>query len=48
MVNFAQPDIPEDKRIFAGIGRESDLNFGVYARVSTGGNIRCGEKVKTI
>lgn len=48
MVNFPQPDIPQDKRIFAGIGRESNLNFGVYARVSAGGDVRFGEKVKII
>lgn len=48
MVNFPQSEIPEDKRIFAGIGRESDLNFGVYARVSAGGDVRFGEKVKII
>jgi uncharacterized protein YcbX len=48
MTNFAQPAIPEDKNIFACIGREADLNFGVYAKVLVGGEVNCGEKVEII
>lgn len=46
MTNFAQPAIPEDKSIFACIGRESNLSFGVYAKVLTGGDVNCGEQVE--
>lgn len=48
MTNFAQPAIPEDKTILARIGRESDLNFGVYAKVLVGGEVNCGETVEII
>lgn len=48
MTNFAQPSIPEDKSIFACIGREADLNFGVYAKVLAGGEVNWGEKVELI
>jgi len=48
MTNFAQPAIPEDKSIFACIGREADLNFGVYAKVLVGGEVNCGERVGII
>ncbi|HEX8174983.1 MAG TPA: hypothetical protein VF543_07675 [Pyrinomonadaceae bacterium] len=46
MTNFAQPAIPEDKNVFAGIGREADLNFGVYAKLIVGGEINSGEKIE--
>jgi len=46
MTNFAQPAIPEDKSIFACIGREADLKFGVYAKVLAGGELHCGEQVE--
>lgn len=45
MTNFAQPAIPEDKSIFACIGREADLKFGTYAKVLVGGEVNCGENV---
>jgi uncharacterized protein YcbX len=48
MTNFAQPAIPEDKSIFACIGREADLKFGVYAKVLAGGEVNTGEKVEII
>jgi uncharacterized protein YcbX len=48
MTNFAQAAIPEDKNIFACIGREADLNFGVYAKVLVGGEVNSGEKVEII
>jgi len=48
MTNFAQPSIPEDKSIFACIGREAALKFGVYAKVLVGGEVNCGEKVDLI
>ena len=48
MTNFAQPEIPEDKSIFACIGREAGLHFGVYAKVLTGGEVNCGERVEII
>ena len=48
MTNFAQPAIPEDKSIFACIGREADLNFSVYAKVLVGGEVNCGERVGII
>lgn len=48
MTNFAQPAIPEDKSIFACIGREAGLNFGVYARVLAGGEVGRGERVEII
>src|SRR2546423_9288894 len=48
MTNFAQPAIPEDKRVFACIGREADLNFGVYAKVLVGGEVNCVERVGII
>ena len=48
MTNFAQPAIPEDKNIFACIGREAELNFGVYAKVLAGGEVNCSEKVEII
>ncbi len=46
MTNFAQPAIPEDKNIFARIGREADLKFGVYAKVILAGEVNSGEKVE--
>ncbi|HEV2706798.1 MAG TPA: MOSC domain-containing protein [Pyrinomonadaceae bacterium] len=48
MTTFAQPAIPEDKSIFACIGREAELNFGVYAKVSLGGEIQSGAQVEII
>jgi hypothetical protein len=48
MTNFAQPAIPEDKSIFACIGREAGLKFGVYAKVLVGGEVSSGEKVEII
>jgi uncharacterized protein len=48
MTNFAQPEIPADGRIFACIGRESDLKFGVYARVLVGGEIRRGDPAEMV
>ena len=48
MTNFAQPALPEDKSVFACIGREADLNFGVYAKVIVGGEVNCGEEVEII
>ena len=48
MTNFAQPTIPEDNSIFACIGRETDFNFGVYAKVIVGGEVNCDEKVEII
>jgi uncharacterized protein YcbX len=48
MTGLAQSAIPEDKNIFACIGRESDLNFGVYAKVITRGEVNCGERVELI
>jgi uncharacterized protein YcbX len=48
MTNFAQPEIPEDKNIFACVGREAGLKFGVYAKVLMGGDVSCGERVGII
>jgi hypothetical protein len=48
MTNFAQPTIPEDNSIFACIGREANLKFGVYAKVIVGGEVNCDEKVEII
>lgn len=48
MTNFAQPGIPEDKNIFATVGREADLKFGVYAKVLVGGSVSCGEMVEVV
>jgi uncharacterized protein len=48
MTNFAQPAIPEDKSILACIGKNADLNFGVYAKVLVGGEVKCGEQVEII
>lgn len=46
MTNLAQPGVPEDKNIFACVGREADLKFGVYARIVAVGEINCGETVE--
>lgn len=48
MTNFAQDEIPEDKNIFAYLGRECDLNFGIYAKVLVGGKVICGDKAEII
>lgn len=48
MTGFAQPGIPEDKSVFARIGREAGLNFGVYAKVLAGGEVSRGECVEII
>ena len=48
MTNLAQVGIPEDKNIFACIGREANLNFGVYAKVLIGGEIAVGEHAEII
>lgn len=48
MTNFAQPEIPEDENVFACIGREADLNFGVYAKVLVSGEVNCGAQVEII
>lgn len=46
MTNFAQPGLPEDKSVFACVGREAGLKFGVYARVLAGGEVNLGEGVE--
>ncbi len=46
MTNFAQPSVPEDKSIFACVGREAELKFGVYARVVAAGEVSLGERVE--
>jgi uncharacterized protein YcbX len=48
MTNFAQAEIPEDKSIFACVGREADLKFGVYARVVAGGEVNWGARVEIL
>lgn len=48
MTGFPQPAIPEDKSVFACIGREAGLNFGVYARVLAGGEVKHAETVEII
>jgi uncharacterized protein YcbX len=48
MTSFAQSEIPEDKSVFACIGREAALNFGVYARVLAGGEVNCGDRVEVV
>lgn len=39
MTTFAQDFLPEDKRIFTFLGREAELNFGVYAKIICGGTL---------
>ena len=39
MTTFAQDFLPEDKRIFTFLGREAELNFGVYAKVIREGTV---------
>lgn len=39
MTTFAQDFLPEDKRIFTFLGREAELNFGVYGKVICGGTV---------
>ena len=48
MTNFGQPGIPEDKSVFACVGREAELKFGVYARVVSTGEVSLGEGVEVI
>jgi uncharacterized protein len=48
MVYFPQSNIPEDKRIFTRIGRKAGLNFGIYAKVLVGGNIKYEKRIKII
>jgi MOSC domain-containing protein YiiM len=43
MTSLAQAALPADSRIFAYIGRESELKFGVYARVIAGGTVSRGD-----
>lgn len=46
MTSLAQPGLPEDPRVFALVGREAGLRFGVYARVLAGGVVSCGDRVE--
>lgn len=48
MTNFGQPGIPEDTSVFACVGREAGLKFGVYARVVAAGEVSLGEGVEVI
>jgi uncharacterized protein len=46
MTTFAQADLPADARVLKCIGRDADLQFGVYAEVLSPGTIACGDRIE--
>lgn len=45
MTTLEQADLPDDSRVLTCIGRESELQFGVYAKVLEPGRIAVGDSV---
>lgn len=45
MTTSAQAELPADPRVLKRIGRDANLQFGVYAEVLSPGTIACGDSV---
>ena len=48
MIGLAQSELPVDKRLLRRLGRETDAQFGVYAELLEGSEVRRGDPVELL